>query len=101
MRPRGTRGTLVPMPAVTVSVTRHIAPEHTAEMIAWLRAGGSLAEHFEGFLGVGWVRPSEESDEWHMLYRFASDEHLATWEASPQRQWWLASGAGLGLVESR
>jgi len=88
------------MPAVTVSVTRHIAPEHTAEMIAWVRAGASLAERFDGFLGVGWVRPSEHSDEWHMLYRFASDEHLAHWEASPQRQWWLEAAQGR-IGESR
>ena len=31
-----------------------------------------------------------------MLYRFADDQSLATWEASPQRQWWL--GAAQGLV---
>ena len=31
-----------------------------------------------------------------MLYRFADDASLATWEASPQREWWL--GAAQGLV---
>ena len=79
---------------VTVSVTRHIDPAHTAEMLAWVEAGASLAERFDGFLGVGWIRPSEGSDEWHMLYRFASEEHLAVWEGSDQRAWWLAAAQG-------
>ena len=41
-------------------------------------------------------RPAVDSEEWHMLYRFADAESLATWEASPQRTWWL--GAAQGLV---
>lgn len=83
---------------VTVSVTRHIDPAHTAEMQAWVEAGSSLAKRFEGFLGAGWVRPAVDSDAWHMLYRFDSAEHLAVWEASSQRAWWLA--AAQGRIES-
>ena len=81
---------------VTVSITRTIAPGHSDEMLAWIRAGSALATRFEGFLGSGWVRPSTRSEEWHMLYRFADEGSLAAWEASPQRQWWL--GAAQGLV---
>ena len=81
---------------VTVSITRTVAPGHHDEMVAWMRAGSALASRFDGFLGSGWVRPATDSEEWHMLYRFADDESLATWEASPQRQWWL--GAAQGLV---
>ncbi|HEX8780521.1 MAG TPA: antibiotic biosynthesis monooxygenase, partial [Nocardioides sp.] len=55
---------------VTVSVTRHVDPSQTSEMMAWVRAGTTLAEQFDGFLGSGWVRPSPDSPEWHMLYRF-------------------------------
>jgi uncharacterized protein len=85
---------------VTVSITRTIAPGHADEMLAWIRAGSALATGFDGFLGSGWVRPGEDSHEWHMLYRFADEASLATWEASPQRKWWL--GAAQGLVgESR
>jgi antibiotic biosynthesis monooxygenase (ABM) superfamily enzyme len=85
---------------VTVSITRTIAPGHSDEMLAWIRAGSALATRFDGFLGSGWVRPAAESVEWHMLYRFADEASLATWEASPQRRWWL--GAAQGLVgESR
>ena len=63
-------------------------------MLAWLEAGTSLAQKFDGFLGSGWVRPSADSREWHMLYRFADDDSLARWEASPQRQWWLDAAQG-------
>ena len=79
---------------VTVSVTRHVDPSRTTEMLAWVQAGTSLAERFEGFLGSGWVRPSEDSPEWHMLYRFADAGALAEWEASPQRAWWLEAAQG-------
>ena len=85
---------------VTVSITRTIAPGHDDEMIAWMQAGSALAARFDGFLGSGWIRPAVDSEEWHMLYRFADDASLATWQASSQREWWL--GAAQGLVgESR
>ena len=80
---------------VTVSITRHVEPDRVDQMIAWVRAGSALAERFPGFLGTGWVRPSADSDEWHMLYRFDSSESLAGWEASSQRTWWLDSAQGL------
>ncbi len=89
---------------VTVSIVRHVAPEHAAQMVAWVRAGSSLAERFDGFLGTGWVRPSPGSEQWHMLYRFADDASLEAWQSSPQRAWWLGSAQGLvgeSLVERR
>ena len=80
---------------MTVSITRHVAPDRVDQMIAWVRAGSALAERFPGFLGTGWVRPGADSDEWHMLYRFDSAESLGAWEASDQRTWWLGSAQGL------
>ena len=79
---------------VTVSVTRHVDPSQTSEMMAWVRAGTTLAEQFDGFLGSGCVRPSPDSPEWHMLYRFDGAESLAVWESSPQRAWWLEAAQG-------
>jgi antibiotic biosynthesis monooxygenase (ABM) superfamily enzyme len=81
---------------VTVSITRIVDPAHEEQMMAWLRAGAELAGRFDGFLGCGWVRPVEDSSEWHMLYRFSGSAALDAWEASDQRQWWL--GAAQGLV---
>jgi antibiotic biosynthesis monooxygenase (ABM) superfamily enzyme len=88
-------------PPVTVSITRHLEAGHEAEMVSWLQAGTALLERFPGFLGAGWVRPEADSEAWHMLYRFADRESLENWEQSSQREWWRASGAGIGLVESR
>lgn len=85
---------------VTVSIVRHVAPEHAAQMIAWVRAGSSLAERNPGFLGAGWVRPGADSDVWHMLYRFADHASLDDWESSSERAWWLGSAQGL-VGESR
>jgi antibiotic biosynthesis monooxygenase (ABM) superfamily enzyme len=69
-------------------------------MLAWIRAGFTLAERFPGFLGAGWVRDSTTSEDWHTLYRFDSPASLADWEASEQRAWWLRSAQGL-VEESR
>ena len=63
-------------------------------MLAWVQAGTSMAEKFDGFLGSGWVRPSEDSPDWHMLYRFADAEALAAWEASPAARVVARGGAG-------
>ena len=65
-------------------------------MIAWVRAGSALAERFPGFLGTGWVRPSADSDEWHMLYRFDSAASLARGRPPPQRRLVAGLGAGPG-----
>lgn len=80
---------------VTVAITRRVKPEDERLMQAWVTAGSTLAERFDGFLGTGWVRPAAASDEWHMLYRFDSPETLAAWEASHERRAWLTSGSGL------
>ena len=87
--------TATPPLAVTVAITRKADPSRNAEMLAWVRAGTTLAEDFPGFLGVGWVRPVVGSTEWHMLYRFADAAALHAWEESPQRQWWLSSAQGM------
>lgn len=86
--------------AVTVTVTRRAPAGRDREVLAWLQTGIGLAEGFRGFLGAGWVRPSPDSPDWHVLYRFATDEELAAWESSTERSWWLGSGKGL-VAESR
>lgn len=80
--------------SVTVAITRHVAPGHDDQMVAWLRAGTELAHRFDGFLGQGWIRPEPGSREWHMLYRFADETSLRAWEESEQRRWWLDTGRG-------
>ena len=82
---------------VTVTIARRVSVERRDEMVAWMQAGIRLASEFPGFLGAGWVRPSPDSDQWHLLYRFDSHETLGSWDNSRQRGWWL--GAGEPFVE--
>ncbi|MGG1910294.1 hypothetical protein AB1285_25935 [Microbacterium sp. NRRL B-14842] len=58
---------------VTVSIRREVDPERIAEATAWVQTGVNLATKYPGFLGSGWVRAGEDSQVWHMLYRFASE----------------------------
>ncbi|HET7802398.1 MAG TPA: antibiotic biosynthesis monooxygenase [Humibacillus xanthopallidus] len=93
-----TRTTAVPTDGpLTVSITRRVRPEDELLMQAWVHAGTSMAERFDGFLGAGWVRSGEQ--DWHMLYRFDSRANLDAWERSTERMRWLRSAAD--LVEHR
>ncbi|WP_369824048.1 antibiotic biosynthesis monooxygenase [Frondihabitans sp. PAMC 28766] len=83
-----------------MSITRIVEPERIPEATRWVQAGVNLANRRPGFLGSGWVRAHADSDEWHMLYRFADDETLESWESSDERREWLATGQDL-VVESR
>ena len=80
---------------MTVAITRRVDPEDEILMHAWAEAGTTLAQRFPGFLGSGWVRPSPQSADWHMLYRFDSPASLATWQSSPERNRWLSTGTNL------
>lgn len=79
---------------ITVSIRREVDPAHIAEATAWVQTGVNLATRYPGFLGSGWVRAGEQSQVWHMLYRFASEEALDAWEQSPERGSWLSMGQG-------
>jgi uncharacterized protein len=78
---------------ITVTIARRAATERAQEMVAWMQAGIRLASDFPGFLGAGWVRPTADSDEWHLLYRFDGAATLHDWDSSQQRAWWLGAGA--------
>jgi len=85
---------------VTVSITRSVYPERIPEVTRWVQAGVNLANRYPGFLGSGWVRSAQNSDDWHMLYRFADQQQLDAWEGSDDRTQWLEEGRDL-VVESR
>ena len=90
--------------SVTVSITRRVDPERFTEASEWVQYGIDLAHKYPGFLGSGWVRSSEDSASWHMLYRFSDTRSLDAWENSDERTEWLSSGDDLVLdaqVEKR
>jgi antibiotic biosynthesis monooxygenase (ABM) superfamily enzyme len=80
---------------VTVSITRRVDHTRLPEVTRWVQSGVNLANSYEGFLGSGWVRAHADSDEWHMLYRFADVPTLETWESSDDRADWLYEGREL------
>lgn len=89
---------------ITISITRTVDPHRAKEAAAWARAGQDLLSASPGYLGSGWIRPDPDSPNWHMLFRFADAQSLASWEASPERAWWVASAQGLvedGRAERR
>ena len=77
---------------ITVAIERRVDIDRQSEALAWVQAGTSLASRKPGYLGSGWVRTSEGSSLWYMLYRFADAGSLAGWESSDERRWWLRSG---------
>lgn len=79
---------------ITVSIRREVDPSRISEATAWVQTGVNLANKHPGFLGSGWVRAGEDSQIWHMLYRFSSAETLDAWEQSAERAWWLSMGEG-------
>ena len=80
---------------VTVTVTRRMTVENPAQVMAWFQAGTTLAEAFDGFLGSGWVRSSQDEREWHVLYRFRDHHSLDAWQDSTERRWWLDAGGDM------
>jgi uncharacterized protein len=70
---------------VTVTVARHVAPGREADFEEWSERLTHAASAFPGFLGAGMLRPGHVGDPWHVVFRFASDEQLRTWENSPDR----------------
>ena len=79
---------------ITVSIRREVDPGRITEATVWVQTGVNLATKYPGFLGSGWVRAGEDSQIWHMLYRFANEESLVAWEKSGEREWWLSMGEG-------
>ena len=78
---------------VTVVTARVVTDGHEDEFQQWAHRLTAVAETFPGFLGWGMLRPAPGDTVWHVVYRFDSPRHLATWEASDVRTELLAHGA--------
>jgi len=89
-----------PSASVTVSITRTVDPDRIVEASGWVQDGMELAGRYPGFLGSGWVSSSEDSGNWHMLYKFSDAARLDAWESSTERAEWLSAGHDLVLDAS-
>jgi len=80
---------------VTVTVARRVAPGREVEFEEWAERLTRAAAAYPGFLGAGLLRPGHVGEDWHVVYRFDSPQHLADWENAPERKAMLASGEHL------
>ena len=80
---------------VTLMVARRVANGRYQELIAWLHEGEQLATDFPGYLGSGVLAPPPGDDEFQIVFRFADQQTLTSWEHSASRRAWLQRGSGL------
>jgi hypothetical protein len=76
---------------VTVVVSRLIKPGYEAECEQWLHGIHAVARRFPGHEGLTVIRPRPgQPREYLIILRFANQACLEQWNASPERQAWLA-----------
>lgn len=80
---------------VTMLVARRVPRERLHEFRAWLHEGQQLAADFPSYLGSGVLAPPPGDDEFQIVFRFADETTLSTWEHSASRRSWLKRGRGL------
>lgn len=74
---------------LTVVATWRIKPGMEAAFEAWHQGIVAEAARFPGHLGNIVMRPGEASNEYLVIFRFDSLEHLLAWETSHARGEWL------------
>ncbi|MBA3718461.1 MAG: antibiotic biosynthesis monooxygenase [Actinobacteria bacterium] len=79
----------------TVVVSQRVKRGQEEPFREWQDGINRTAASFTGFLGTEVVPPAEDGDEWTILYRFDSQEHLEAWLGSPERAQLLDRGAQL------
>ena len=71
---------------VTVTVARDVRADQREAFEAWAAEVLGLAVEFPGNLGTSLLRPGPGSTRYHLVYRFADGESLASWERSTERR---------------
>ena len=80
---------------VTLMVARRVRDGRYQDLLAWLHEGEQLAADFPGYLGSGVLAPPPGDDEFQIVFRFADEQTLDTWEHSASRRAWLQRGGEL------
>lgn len=76
---------------VTVIVRRRVHADRTKEFEAWQRKAMTTAATFPGHLGAEVIRPEDPaSQDYVVIFRFATSSELDVWEKSPERARLLA-----------
>jgi antibiotic biosynthesis monooxygenase (ABM) superfamily enzyme len=85
---------------VTVVVRRTIRRDAADSFETWLRGINDAAAAFPGHGGVEVVRPAAGNQDWVVIFRFDTADHLAGWETSTECRTWLAEAEPLTLSHS-
>lgn len=86
---------------VTIVVRRKIKPGRAGDYEAWLtRLTRGAAEHFSGYLGAEFHRPSSAGGEYRSVFRFDSVDHLDAFERSDFRADMLAEAAPMFAADA-
>ncbi|WP_313089010.1 antibiotic biosynthesis monooxygenase [Pseudomonas sp.] len=80
---------------VTLMVARRVRDGRYHDLLAWLQEGEQLAADFPGYLGSGVLAPPPGDDEFQIIFRFADEQTLESWEHSASRRAWLQRGSDL------
>ncbi len=80
---------------VTLMVARRVRDGRYHDLLAWLHEGEQLAADFPGYLGSGVLAPPPDDDEFQIVFRFANEQTLDSWEHSASRRAWLQRGGEL------
>jgi antibiotic biosynthesis monooxygenase (ABM) superfamily enzyme len=80
------------------TVAKHIVPtERRTDFRNWVEGIDRTSRQFLGYQGMEHIHARGESgDEHFCVFRFDSDEHLATWMSSDERGRWLADERSFG-----
>jgi uncharacterized protein len=79
---------------VSVIIATRVKPGRQAAFLAWQRRVAAVQAKFDGFHGYKLEPPIPGvQDEWVIVLRFDSDEHLDAWLKSPERLRLLAEAA--------
>lgn len=90
---QGERTPPLPTPA-TVVITQRVRPERETEYLRWQREMNARCQAFAGFEGAEIVAPvAGVQEDFVIIFRFDSFEHLDAWLASDMRRSLLAQGA--------
>ncbi|RFA09831.1 antibiotic biosynthesis monooxygenase [Subtercola boreus] len=79
--------------AASIIVTSRVAPADEAAFLSWQRKISAAEANFPGFQGHKIERPTPGvQEDWTVILSFDTDQNLAAWTDSPQRQKLLAEG---------
>ncbi|MEY4400950.1 MAG: hypothetical protein RL072_815 [Actinomycetota bacterium] len=81
--------------SVTVTIARTVKPGRSADFTSWSDEMLRTVRAAPGCLGATMLHPGQQSDEYHIIFRFIDALHLRQWERSAERNQLLAQSDDL------